>query len=108
MKQAIWKVAPFGDYRFHGGQNSQLTFGTELLDFGPLEKALHEEFGIKGWTRIEDVTRFVKSDATEYHSGHLKLKTLNPMEKRGEVDVKPGSRKRPGTYPDGTELRFVN
>ena len=68
MKQAIWKVAPFGDYRFHGGQNGQLTFGTELLDFSSLEKALHGEFGTKGWTRIEDVTRFVKSDATEYHS----------------------------------------
>ena len=108
MKQAIWKVAPFGDYRFHGGQNSQLTFGTDLLDFSPLEKALHEEFGPKGWTRIEDMTRFVKSDATEYHSGHLKLKTLNPMEKRGEVEAKQGSRKRPCTYPDGTELRFVN
>ena len=107
MKQAIWKVAPFGDYRFHGGQNKQLTFGTEILDFSPLEKALHDEFGAKKWTRIEDVIRFVKSDATEYHSGHLKQKTLSPMEKRGEVEVKSGSRKKLGTYPDGTELRFL-
>lgn len=107
MKRAIWKVAPFGDYRFHGGQNRQLTFGTEILDFSPLEKALHEEFGANKWTRIEDVIRFVQSDATEFHSGHLKQKTLSPMEKRGEVEVKPGSRKKVGTYPVGTEIRFL-
>ena len=108
MKQAIWKVAPFGDYRFHGGQNQQLTFGTELLDFGPLEQALQREFAPKGWTDIEEVIRFVKSDVTEYHSGHLKSRTLRPMEKRGELEVKRADGKRPGTFPDGTKLRFIS
>ena len=107
MKHAIWKVAPFGDYRFRGGRTGQLTFGDDLVDFDRLEMDLRSEFGPKGWVRIEDVTLFVKSDKTEFHSGHLKTKTLKPMEGRGEIEVDPRSRKRPGTYPDGTLLRFI-
>ena len=107
MKQAIWKVAPFGDFRFRGGRTGQLTFGDDLVDFSRLETDLRSEFRSKGWVRIEDMTHFVKSDKTEFHSGHLKTKTLRPMEERGEIEVQPHSRKRVGTYPDRTLLRFI-
>ena len=63
MKLAIWKVAPFGDYRFHGGQNKQLAFGTEILGFSPLEKDFMMSLGRRNGLRIEDVIRFVKSDS---------------------------------------------
>ena len=104
MKQAIWKVAPFGDFRFRGSQLGQLTFGDDLLDFSLLEKALQDRFASKEWQRIEDVEGFVKSDATDFHSGHLKRKTLTPMEKNGKIEVErpPG---RHGFVP-GTRILF--
>ena len=107
MKQAIWKVTPFGDFKFRGGQLGQLTLGDALIDFGLLGKDLHEEFASKSWQRIEDVVDFVKSDATAFHSGHLKVKTLRPMEAGGQIEVKSGTRKKMGTYPNGTLLRFL-
>ena len=107
MKQAIWKVAPFGDFKFRGSQLGQLTLGPDFVDFSLLEKVLHEEFRAKGWQKIEDVENFVKSDATDFHSSHLKVKTLKPMEASGQIEVKSGTRKRSGTYPNGTVLRFV-
>ena len=107
MKQAIWKVAPFGDFRFRGGQIGQLTFGEDLVDFSLLKKALRGQFQAKGWQTIEAIEDFVKSDATDFHSGHLKVKTLKPMESDGEIEVKAGTRKRSGTYPNGTMLRFA-
>ena len=109
MKQAIWKVAPFGDYRFRGSKIDQLTFlSDEIIDFTILAKTLHDEFKSKGWVKIDEVIDFVRSDATDFHSSHLKSNTLRPMEERGEIEVDPDSRKRRGRYPDGTILRFVN
>ena len=107
MKQAIWKVAPFGDFKFRGSRLGQLSLGDDLLDFSLLENALRRQFASRGWQRIEDVEDFVKSDATDFHSSHLKVKTLKPMEANGKIEVRPGSRKRSGTYPKGTVLRFV-
>ena len=106
MKQAIWKAAPFGDYKFRGGLLGQLTLGDTLNGPEPLKTTLYDEFGDKGWVKIEKVTDFVKSDATEYHSGHLRRRTLMPMENDGRVEVKRPSGKTSG-YPEGTLLRFV-
>ncbi len=94
MKQAIWKVAPFGDFKFRGSQLGQLTLGPNFVDFSLLENALQEQFREKGWQKIEDVIDFVKSDATDFHSSHLKVKTLKPMEKNGKIEVErpPGRR----------------
>ena len=107
MKKAIWKVAPFGDFRFRGNQLGQLVLGSDLVDFTLLEEAIHREFGQKGWQYIKNVESFVMSDATDFHSGHLKVKTLKPMEASGRIEVIPGTRKKSGTYPNGTMLRFI-
>ena len=107
MKQAIWSVDPLGEFRFRGKQIGQLTLGDAVVDFIPLQKDLQDRFKSRGWQKIETVTDFVKSDATPFHSGHLKVKTLKPMEADGKIEVKPGTRKRAGTYPNGTELRFL-
>ena len=66
-----------------------------------------EKFSKQGWQKIEAVEDFMKSDATDFHSSHLKVKTLKPMEASGKIEVKSGTRKRSGTYPNGTVLRFV-
>lgn len=107
MKQAIWKVAPFGSFKFRGSQLGQLTLGESVVDFSLLERDLQDQFRGKGWQKIEDIEDFVKSDATEFHSGHLKVKTLKPMEADGKIEAREGTRKRSGTYPKGTLLRFL-
>ena len=107
MKQAIWKVAPFGNYRFRSGQNSQLTLGIDVLDLMPLENGLKREFGLEKWINITDIEDFMKSDKTPFLSTHLKTKTLKPMESRGDIEVQEGTRNRASTYPAGTLLKFV-
>ncbi len=106
MKQAIWKIAPFGDYKFKSGILNQYTLGESGVDFSLFENSLLERFAGQGWQKIESVEDFVKSDATHFHSGHLKRKTLRPMESAGKVEVKEGTRKQAGGYPQGTLLRF--
>lgn len=104
MKQAIWKVAPFGDFKFRGGRLGQRTLGEDFVDFQLLEETLQKEFRAKGWQNIEIVEHFVKSDATDFHSGHLKRKTLTPMQRNGKIEVErpPGRR---GFVP-GTRILF--
>ena len=107
MKQAIWNVAPFGNYRFFGGRMAQLSLSGGLVDFNAFIDELTQEFEGRGWVTIEEVITFAKSDKTNFHSGHLKVTTLKPMEERGLIEVQEGTRKRTGTFPDGTILKFV-
>ena len=106
MKQAIWKVAPFGDFAFHGTHSAQLTLGLEAADYTPLKKALRQQFGTKGWVGIERAREFVGSDKTDYHTGQLRKGALVPMEVAHEIEVDETTRKKKRTYPDGTRLRF--
>ena len=106
MKQAIWKEAPLGDYKFKGDLINQLSLGDDILDIASFRKSLINEFGSRGWVTIEEVTNFAKSDRTGFHSGHLKAKTLTPMEREGAIEVEPSSRKSKRGYPQGTKLRF--
>lgn len=106
MKEAIWKVAPQGEYMFRPSPWGQLS-----LDFGGpgtslLRGHLTAEFASAGWVTIEDVEQFVSGDRTPFHTGHLKRKTLVPMEEEGLVEVDEGTRELKRTYPPGTRLRF--
>jgi three-Cys-motif partner protein len=106
MKQAIWKVAPFGDFSFRGSHDDQLILGVAEPDFRPLMEALCREFAGGEWVTIEQVTAFVASDAVEYHTGQLKRCALRPMEIAGRIAVDEGTRKRRGTFPPNCRLRF--
>ena len=70
MKQAIWKVVPFGDYRFFGGRIGQLTFAEDLDNFTPFENDLCQKFSDQEWITIKEVIEFSKSDQTDFHSSH--------------------------------------
>lgn len=107
MKKAIWDVAPWGDFQFRPAKGGQLSLGIEEPDLNPLMVQIEEEFRGRGWVTIEEVTSFVQSDRTIYHSGHLKRGTLVPMEKTDRIEVDETSRKRRYTYPDGTLLRIA-
>jgi three-Cys-motif partner protein len=106
MKQAIWSVAPFGDFAFRGTHSSQLILGLTNPDFRPLEAAISQQFGGAEWVTIDDILMFVGSDATDYHTGQLKRQVLIPMERAGRLEVDAQSRRKKCTYPEGTRLRF--
>ena len=106
MKQAMWKVAPFGDFRFTGGMDRQFMLGPDIVDYAPLKADLLSAFGIDNFVQIESVERFIRSDGTLFHSGHYK-KVLADLERAGRVQVKEGTRKRRGSFPSDTTLKFI-
>lgn len=106
MKAAIWKVAPEGTFEFRGTHVDQLILSLEP-SFEPLKKQLLDEFGNGRWYPIGVIQKFMRSDRTDYHSSQLKTNTLRPMETDGLLEVDPSTRKKAGTYPDGSMLRFV-
>jgi hypothetical protein len=107
MKQAIWKIAPWGDFAFQGIASPQLIMDIATPDFNPLKQALLQQFRNQGWIPIKDVENFVASDKTDYHTGHIKKATLVPMEKAGEIEIDETTRVRKCTYPEGTKIRFL-
>lgn len=108
MKKAIWKVAPWGDFGFRGGRQDQLVLlGLATPDFLPLQHLLQDRFGGHGWVSVGNVLEFVRSDETIYHDSQLKKPVLKPMEQRGLLLVKNGTRKRRYTYPDGCRIKFA-
>jgi three-Cys-motif partner protein len=108
MKQAIWKIAPFGEFAFRGTRSTQLTLGLGAVDYSPLKTALQTKFHGKGWVSIEQVLEFVGSDQTDFHTGQVKKNVLAPLEDQGliEIDSKTRTRRR-HTFPSHTRLRFL-
>ena len=106
MKQAIWKVAPFGDFAFRGVHANQLTLGLEAPDLDPLKDMILKQFGSRGWIGIEEIKEFVSSDSTDYHSGQFK-KVLREFEQNEQIEVNENTRKRRLSYPDGTKLKII-
>lgn len=107
MQKAIWKIASFGEFAFHGTKSNQLMLGIENPDWEPLKEALKVQFRGKAWVTVEEITTFVASDQTDYHTGQLKTYALKPMEDNAQIVVDETSRNRRRTYPDGTRIRFV-
>lgn len=106
MKKAMWKVAPHGNFRFVGGQQSQIPFGAKLVDFNELQQQLVSQFEGKGWCTVAEIEDFVKSDASQFHSGHLRGEALTPMERARVIEVR---RSEPGAgFSRGkTMVRFA-
>lgn len=107
MKEAIWKIAPWGDFSFHGTKSPQLTLDLLQPDYEPLRQSLTEFFRHQGWVDIQSVLDYVASDQTDYYSGQVKNHALKPMEQSGQIEVDEATRKRRMSYPKGTQLRFI-
>lgn len=105
MKQAIWKIAPWGDFSFRGTDSRQLTMDIATSDFTALKQALQQRFRDGGWISIDKIEDFVASDKTDYHTGQLRKGSLIPMEQADEIEVE-SNRKRQYSYPPGTNIRF--
>ena len=106
MKQAMWKVAPLGGYRFRSDTLGQLSFQSRLVDFNELGRTLVDEFGMNQPIEIETIEEFMRSDRVVFHSGHLKSR-LADMERASTLIVDESPRKRSGAFPPGTLVRFV-
>jgi three-Cys-motif partner protein len=102
MKQAMWSVAPSGDFRFHDRFANQDVIFAESVDTAPLQRELLDAFRGRSVT-IHEVTQHVIV-ATPYTSSHVKRITLAPMRSDGLI-TSPNQRRR-GTFPDGTIITF--
>ena len=109
MKQAIWKIAPIGDFTFKAKDEAQLFIDDYDMYRDAIEKELKEHFGTQSFIDINEIINFMKSDLTIYHSLQLKTMTLKPMEKESpaKIEVKRSPGKRNFTYSDGTKIRFL-
>jgi len=107
MKQAIWKVDPFGDFSFRGTHSEQMTLGLGFSDYSPLINALQMRFQERGWVSIQDILDYVMSDETDFHSTQVKNNALKWLEEKELIEINPDTRNRVKTYPDGTMIRFV-
>ena len=107
MKQAIWKVIPFGDFAFRAASPGQLTMMLASADFALLQQHLIAAFAGRGWVTIEEVELFVSSDQTPFHSGQLRKCALVTLEDNGQLTIDPATRKRRHTYPPGTRMAIT-
>ena len=108
MKKAIWKIIPEGNYKFKGRNAEAGQLSLELQpNFQPLQDLLVSLYKPKGWVQVDEIESFLKTDETIYHSGQLRTHALRPMEKNDRLEVRESTRKRKGSHPPGTVLRFI-
>lgn len=107
MKEAMWKADPVSGLCFKDSTDeAQLTLIDEAPDFRFLETLLHKEYG-GGQFGIEEALDFVV-EHTPFLGSHVKTRTLKPAEEAGRLEVvATGPKRRAGTFPGGTRLRFV-
>lgn len=107
MKDAMWKIDPTAGNRF---RDSTTAGQTSLFDEGPnftqLESLLAGHFGRAEFS-VADAERYVLRDTPFRDNGHLKRQTLVPAERAGRLVVVSSPRKKAGSHPAGTIMRFV-
>lgn len=106
MEQAIWKVAPSGDYAFRETRTHQLALDLAADNAAGFATELLEALFDGEWHSVEEAVAFSQSDLTDYHSGHLK-KALVHLEESGGLEVDGSTRKRTRTFPNGTRFRLT-
>lgn len=108
MKEAMWKVDPSGGTRFaYSNDPDQMTiFGNEP-DLTQLERQLRERFGTEEFS-IEQAWRYTATSTPFAPRMHLKEKTLKVAEVADRLEARQPAnpKRRRGTYPAGTLLRF--
>ena len=110
MKDAMWKVAPSGDFRFVGknaGQLSMSGFTGGFVDYSKLTSDLVSEFGRNVRIPIEKAEAFMDSDRTGFRKAHLRDKVLKPMEKEMSLVVERPGGVNEGSFPRGRSVRFM-
>jgi three-Cys-motif partner protein len=102
MKQAMWKIAPSGDFSFRDRFVGQDVIFGDTVDTSPLRSHLLSHFAGQALTIEAIVDHVIVS--TPYASNHVKRATLAEMQKEGLISS-PNQRRR-NSYPDGTIVIF--
>jgi three-Cys-motif partner protein len=102
MKQAMWKVAPSGDFSFRDRFAGQDVIFAQTVDTGPLQLHLSAHFAGQAVT-IESVVDYVVA-STPFASNHVRRATLAELQKQGLISS-PNQRRK-NTFPDGTIIVF--
>lgn len=109
MKEAMWKVDKIGTFQF-----SDVTYDPEqavlfepMPMFSKLKKEILLEFEGKE-VKIEDIETFV-IQKTAFLRGHIRKNILDKMESNDppEIEVYSPKKRREGTYPPGTIIKFL-
>jgi three-Cys-motif partner protein len=103
MKSAMWSVDPVSGKRFSDREVGGLPFETSV-DVRPLRSAILEHFRGKSAT-VEQVKTFTLVE-TDYSASHYNRLVLAPLERERVIEVVSSTRKRAGTFPAGTMIRF--
>ena len=103
MKEAMWKLAPGGGYRFDDRLAGAAVLFEDEANTGPLQDELAQHFAGRTVT-FEEINKYVITQ-TPFHSGQVKVKTLKPMQSAGRISSP--NQKRKGTFPDGTLVEFA-
>jgi hypothetical protein len=102
MKQAMWKIAPSGDFSFRDRfAGMEVIFG-DTVDTEPLRTDLLRQFAGQAVT-IETITDYVIA-STPFASNHVKRQTLAEMQKQ-DLITSPNQTRR-NTFKDGTIIIF--
>ncbi len=104
MKQAMWAIDPSGQYRFSDRYADEDVLFQADVDTTLLRREMLREFAGRD-VGIEDLTEWVVIN-TPFASTHVKRASLKVLEDDGQIEIASSPRKRRGTYPDGTVLRF--
>ena len=104
MKDAMWALDPVAGARFAGSAGEQQMLFSAEPDTTPLHDALLERFSGES-VAPETIERFVIEE-TDYKTTHYKKQVLKVLEEEG-ILICESERKRHGTYPKGTVLRFL-
>lgn len=102
MKEAMWKIAPGGGYKFDDRLAGESVLFEDEANTGPLQDELAQHFAGRIVT-FEEVSQYVVR-RTPFHSGQVKVKTLKPMQSAGRISSP--NQKRKGTFPNGTLIEF--
>ena len=107
MKDAMWKVAGDGAYRFDGVRLRQPVLLSESsFDPDDLHRDLVMKFGYGVWKSVDDLDVFMQGDGTMFRKGHLRG-VLKDLQARRCLQVQGQGRR--GTFPGkkGVKVLFV-
>ncbi len=108
MKDAMWNVDPSGQFQFSDftNPNQPVLFDPDP-DFESLKNLILEHFADRDST-VEEIREFVLAE-TPFKASHYKRHVLKALEDEDPpgLEIVKSPRKRHGTYPDGTVIRFL-
>lgn len=106
MKYAMWKMDPWGAFRFSDRTNpNQIVFFEPEPNYELLKRLISERF-CKKMVSIREVEEFVVEE-TAFRETHFKRQILKQMEETDPPEIIVKGRKRRGTYPKGTIIEFL-